>query len=626
MGGGLIQLIQPNKFFELHLSQFPEMHFYKVQHKRHQNFSMEAIEIPIDNAKPNGRVSVQMLRNGDFLSKSYLKISIPKLIPTNLGNGWTGSIAWVKRLGHAIINCVDVQIGGESIDKHWGIWLDIWYELTHKSEDENGYMKMIGDIPELTTLSKDGVQNGDTCLYIPFQFWYCQGLENALPLAALDCHEVRINIEFTSIDKLIVYTSDVVNQCPKFDGFWYGDTSILADYIYVDTDDIKRIRSETDYLIDQIQMNQQSLNYGINQSFNLYFNGLCKEIIWTHKLGAFNGSCGYSYLGYTDNDDWKDVLDNVAKKLIVSSISINDTETITSSVIEASSVIEGCKMCSITLSGRISTGFNYQTNTSFQINNCTNNPISLYYYNNVFEIHTSILYDRMTNTEKIFNPMEKITHATVEVRELDGNIIYNVLNVQHKLTMNDISTPVQKFVDNRLNNTRMTDVFVIQSNNYGVGLDRRGIIVDNGNIICNGHDRFQRQSGEYFNYVLPRRHHTRTPADGINLYSFVPNPETSDTGGSYFFGDSTRLTYKVKDPFSLNRPNKSPFDIHTGTDVYIFARTFNILRIFNLNQYDGKWLGGAKLLSDYCDCYENNININKRYESYMLERDQVYYF
>lgn len=95
-----------------------------------------------------------------------------------------GGSAWgyVNRLGHAMIETCKVEIGGAKIDEHYGDWLNIWYELTHKIGQERGYAKMIGDVAELTNVNNNGLRAFQ--MYIPLQFWFNRNNGLALPLIA----------------------------------------------------------------------------------------------------------------------------------------------------------------------------------------------------------------------------------------------------------------------------------------------------------------------------------------------------------------------------------------------------------------------------------------------------------
>ena len=99
-------------------------------------------------------------------------------------NAATKQNAWgyVRRLGHAMVESCKIEIGGSKIDEHYGDWLNIWYELTHKVGQERGYAKMIGDVPELANIDTDAVRAYQ--MYVPLQFWFNRNNGLALPLIA----------------------------------------------------------------------------------------------------------------------------------------------------------------------------------------------------------------------------------------------------------------------------------------------------------------------------------------------------------------------------------------------------------------------------------------------------------
>ena len=94
-----------------------------------------------------------------------------------------------------MIDEVSIEIGGQTIDKHYGTWLNIWNELTQTSEKSSGYNDMIGNVGGMTD-AKDGDDGeiGEYTMYIPLQFWFCRNPGLALPLIALQYHEVKINV------------------------------------------------------------------------------------------------------------------------------------------------------------------------------------------------------------------------------------------------------------------------------------------------------------------------------------------------------------------------------------------------------------------------------------------------
>jgi len=175
MGGGLMQLVAYGAQ-DVYLSGSPEVTFFKVVYRRHTNFSVEPIEQTFNGTCDFGKtITCEINRNGDLVTKMYLYVELPQ---TEKESAW----GYVRRLGHALIDEVKVEIGGSEIDEQYGDWLNIWYELTHKTGQERGYAQMIGDVEALTAVNDSDVAAHK--LYIPFQFWFNRNNGLALPLIA----------------------------------------------------------------------------------------------------------------------------------------------------------------------------------------------------------------------------------------------------------------------------------------------------------------------------------------------------------------------------------------------------------------------------------------------------------
>ena len=553
MGGGLMQLVAYGAQ-DVYLTGNPQITLFKVVYRRHTNFSAECSEIPIETAKPGGRVSVQ--RSADLMSKTYHRLSTPDLIPSN--SNFNGKVAWVRRLGHAAIKSAEVQIGGSAIDKHFGVWLDIWYELTHTASQERGYNNMIGDVPELTTLASEVA--GGFNVYTPFQFWFCRNYGLALPLIALQYHDVRINIEYETIGNLVVHTRGTgADSAPKFNNLTFGSSGILIDYIYLDSEERRRFAQVGhEYLIEQVQLNEQNLGATETQQFQLNFNHPCKELIWAHRCGAFNGANGSSFLAYSNGEsdaDWSSALQTAAENLARSQILVG-AETSTGTVVDVDALVADPVFSSNAVSG---------STLRFTI---VNDDAT----DGVVKVVTNALTLGSTNlASKLGTVSYDLTLAVGVVTEVGVSVS------GHSLTLDDLSVPISKMTDHR--GSSAGDFTVVQLNNYGLRLDGKGNMVTEGNITLNGHERFSKQTGNYFNYLEPNAHHTRTPADGINVYSFGLHPEQHQPTGTCNMSriDTARLVYKVKDVLKNNR--NGVFDISTGTIVYIFCQNYNILRM-----------------------------------------------
>jgi len=209
MGGGLIQLAGYG-LQDMLLTDEPTITYFKMVYKRHTNFSFESIPQFFQN-KPNfgGRYTCNISKQGDLMGKIYLCITLPnlpKIIDTNYINQdptlQNNTItAWVEKIGFAIIKTIEFEMGGKIIDKLYGDWLNIWYELTQKT-NKHALDKMIGNIPQLKSYNNG---KGSYLLHIPIPFYFCKYSGLAIPLIALEYTDVKINVEFNNLlDILIV--------------------------------------------------------------------------------------------------------------------------------------------------------------------------------------------------------------------------------------------------------------------------------------------------------------------------------------------------------------------------------------------------------------------------------------
>ncbi len=209
MAGGLLQLVAYGAQ-DVFLTGTPEITFWKVSYRRHTNFAMESIEQTFSGQADFGRrVTCTISRNGDLAYRTYLQVTLPEINQSmaNTGAGSNGVYArWLDYIGEQLIAQVEVEIGGQRIDRQYGDWMHIWNQLTMSSEQQRGYFKIIGHTTQLTYItdpnfagisgpcSAAGAPNQvcaprnalpETTLYIPLLFWFCRNPGLALPLIAL---------------------------------------------------------------------------------------------------------------------------------------------------------------------------------------------------------------------------------------------------------------------------------------------------------------------------------------------------------------------------------------------------------------------------------------------------------
>ena len=275
MGGGLLQLVAYGAQ-DVYLTGNPQITFFKVVYRRHTNFAMEAIQQTFSGIPDFGNtVYCQISRNGDLIHRTYLQVKVPVAPSSN---------SYVNYLGLRLLKSVSIEIGGQQIDKHYSDWLYIWNELSLPRGKRDAWNRMVG-------ADNDAIK--DTTLFIPLEFWFCRNIGLALPLIALQYHEVKIKIEFEDFKNCCVLTLDgspSIVTATKL-----SDANLWVDYIYLDTDERRKFAQLShEYLIEQLQFTgQETLSQSTRVKLN--FNHPCKELIWVAKLKPTLPQHWYNY-------------------------------------------------------------------------------------------------------------------------------------------------------------------------------------------------------------------------------------------------------------------------------------------------------------------------------------------
>jgi len=274
MGGGLLQLVAYGAQ-DVYLTGNPQITFFKVVYRRHTNFAIEAIQQTFNgNPGYGNRVTCQISRNGDLIHRMYLTVDMSEE---------TSQVC--SYFGLRLIDYVELEIGGQKIDKQYSHWMYVWNELSLPKSKSEGYKKMVGGGGGLLSSSPNDQ------LYIPLEFWFCRNVGLALPLIALQYHEVKVNILFQTSEKC-QGSSDAL-QRPL------GASSLWVDYIFLDTDERRRFAQLShEYLIEQLQFTGTESVSGSQAKPKLSFNHPCKELYWfVESLGTTN---------YVNNNNWHD--------------------------------------------------------------------------------------------------------------------------------------------------------------------------------------------------------------------------------------------------------------------------------------------------------------------------------
>jgi hypothetical protein len=226
MSGGIAQLVAVGAQ-DAHLVGQPEISFFRSTYKRHTNFSQTVERQVIQGNVSNGGMStIRFERKGDLLSYVYL-------VP-NDGSATQGYSAaqWRTKIAK-----VELLVGGQVVD-----------------DQDSTYSTLIAPVLSATNSSKsvsgDLFGGANDSRFYPLRFAFCENLQTALPLVALQYHDVELRITWGS-----------AAATDKWD--------VYANYVYLDTQEREHFASTPqNMIITQVQKATASLTKIQELNFN----------------------------------------------------------------------------------------------------------------------------------------------------------------------------------------------------------------------------------------------------------------------------------------------------------------------------------------------------------------------
>ncbi len=280
---------------DVYLTAEPTITFWKAVYRRHTNFAMESMEQTLNGtAQWGNKVVCRVSRNGDLMGRCFLRVQLPVL---------NNSDNWCNRVGFRMLKSVELRVGGQMIDRHYATWMHIWTELSHTTDQKNLLDVLVG--PKAndaynaqsglgnsgvgtggfanTNMTTSGGLNGGWVLNIPLLFAFCRHPGLALPLIALQYHEVEIHIEFENFSACLEGNTAITGNTLSTS---IGYTSLWVDYIFLDTEERKEFAQKPhEYLIEIVQNQDTSVSSGAN-SVRLTFNHPTKFLAWVARSGS----------------------------------------------------------------------------------------------------------------------------------------------------------------------------------------------------------------------------------------------------------------------------------------------------------------------------------------------------
>lgn len=244
MSGGLLPLVAFGSQNTL-INGNPQITFFNKVFTRHTHFSMENITIPLEGPQElllNApiRLRAKIPRNADLLSGLYLTFELPEIYSKKYDDGYTPEFAWIRQIGAHIIDTVSIFVGGSKVQQFTGEWLAIRAQQDYDAQRYGKWRRMVGDSPELFDPA-NGLNASELGSYpsvvgagpnnpsiqkqqinLPLHFWFMEHIGAALPLIALQYHEVEVQVILRPLSQL--YTTKDANGLRV----GYGYKSVVA--------------------------------------------------------------------------------------------------------------------------------------------------------------------------------------------------------------------------------------------------------------------------------------------------------------------------------------------------------------------------------------------------------------
>jgi len=612
MGGGLMQLVAYGAQ-DVYLTGNPQITFWKVTYRRYTNFAIESIEQTFNGQADFGRrVTCIISRNGDLAYRTYLQVTLPEInqLMGSAANVTSGNNAvyarWLDYPGEQLIAQVEVEIGGQRIDRQYGDWMHIWNQLTMTSEQQRGYFKMIGNTTQLTFITDPSFADVDgpcdsnaprqvcaprnalpeTTLYVPLQFWFCTNPGLALPLIALQYHEVKINLDIRPIDECLwavttlscnttryaapgalnpatglyatsgnsagPYANSNSNQysvsTPVSATIAYNQSlvaaSLYVDYVFLDTDERRRFaQNPHEYLITQLQFTGDESVGSSSNKIKLNFNHPVKELIWVVQPDQNVDYCSSLLCGGTlfnvlgaQPFNYTDAIDALPNA--IHSFGGPSELSGQNAFIDARGLFQDAGA----MDEYVPPGF-----TGYWHGGAYNNSL----------------------TEPHFGGSN-----TPNANGLNTADAANSAAILASLGLTSANQLVPSYGNyNQGSSVSDAGTFVLSETSLDMHCWGQNPVVV-AKLQLNGQDRFSEREGSYFSWVQPYQAHTRSPDEGINVYSFALRPEEHQPSGTCNFSRIDNATLQ------LVLSNATVEGTRTAK-VRVYATNYNVLRIMS---------------------------------------------
>jgi len=542
MSGALLQMVSLGEQ-DKYLTGTPKITLFKKKINSYTNFSTGTIQINFDGNIVNfggnfdgGKKTATITSDiGDLLHRLTLVLKLEE----NTSKSW----GYVNKIGHAIIDNIEVMINSELIDIHEGEFINMYNELNRNDSHDDNYDKMIGNVDGLKNIDVD---HDEYTLYIPLNFWFTKSTVLSFPLCSIDGN-IQINVTLNHALDCINWkgTNEPSDNLPNIISSY-----LLADLIFLDEEEKRYFETDPniEYLIETVD---EITDHITTQDFrhNLTFQNSCKYIMWATNLNRYYNR--NKFLSFAFDDNFDKALDNFGKLIWLSTR-------------------DGLDMSKKNPIIRFSSNFI----------NIGEVPAMISGGNTILESLSKKVKGIILFAETLNN--EITAKATID----------NVILSENNLTFEDMSKTIDEIKEG-LNTTDDQTAFLNKHTlnirdvfNFGNFINRTDNPIVSSRLILNGYDKFQERDGNFFNSIVPYYHFSNKPADGINVFSFSVDPNNLDPLGTINFGaigDNQELILNIGKNNIKNNEHLNGF-YKNGKDgclLRVFSYNYSFLKVFN---------------------------------------------
>jgi hypothetical protein len=278
----------------------PDYSYFVKNFRKHSNFSTEFVDIDPENGDADFGKSVRFKipqNQGDLLKTLSVKMTLPILGSNRV---------YIESVAHAIIEHVDLIIGGEIIQRLTSDYLQIYSEHNVTQTKQNALEQLIGKYPKRTPNKRIGevtqgpvsnlgivIHNNlglttDVDFFVDLPFYFYRHPQLALPLCAVNKQEIELVFKLRDVQDVVI--KDDGSYITLNETFNIKNFQLCTELVFLDsTERIKFMNTPVEYLITQNQEDVFNVDEGIDKGkFRLDFTNPVKELYFVIQRRGSN--------------------------------------------------------------------------------------------------------------------------------------------------------------------------------------------------------------------------------------------------------------------------------------------------------------------------------------------------